>query len=104
VSIKEFARRLSTSQNKEFKEDEGVKLVDEFSGIKTQLLELKKKEDKLKGQLIEYGKQFDIDAIYGSNKIARLREFERIVLPDGEEKKKFVKMPMARRKRNSSKC
>jgi len=83
---------LERKETERFKKDEGVKLVDEFSEVKTKLQELKEKEDKLKEKLIEYGKQFGIDAIYGSNKVARLKEFERVVLPDGEEKKKFVKM------------
>ncbi len=66
----------------EFKEDEGVKLVDEYSEIKTKLSELKKQEEKFKEKLISYSKQFDVDAIYGSNKVAKLKEFDKIVMPE----------------------
>jgi len=69
----------------EFKEDEGVKLVDEYSEIKTKLAELKKQEEEFKEKLVNYSKQFDLDAVYGSNKVAKLREFEKIVLPEDRE-------------------
>jgi len=75
---------------KKFKEDEGVRLVDEFSEIRTQLSELKKKDDDFKEKLIAYGKQFGIDAVYGSNKVAKLREFDKIVMP--EDREKFEKL------------
>jgi hypothetical protein len=67
---------------KKFKENEGVQLVDEFSEIKMRLVELKEREEELKKKLVEYGKQFDIDAIYGSNKVAKLKEYEKIVMPE----------------------
>ena len=39
-----------------------------------------------------YGKQFEIDAIYGSNKVAKLREFDRIIMPEGKDKEKFIEL------------
>jgi len=78
---------------KEFKKDEGVQLVDEFSDIKTKLTELKEKEDEFKEKLIKYAKQFGIDIVYGSNKKCSVKEFDRIVLPEDDEKKaKFIKL------------
>lgn len=77
----------------EFKEDEGVKLVDEFSEIKTKLSELKKSEDEFKEKLIAYAKQFGVDIVYGSNKKCSVKEFDKIVLPeDDEQKAKFIKL------------
>jgi len=75
---------------KQFKKDEGVKIVDEYSEIKTKLAELKCLEEEFKEKLIEYGKQFEIDAIGGSNHIAKLKEFDKVVLPEGEDKEKFI--------------
>ncbi len=76
-----------------FKENEGVKLVDEFSEIKTKLSELKNQEDEFKEKLIQYAKQFGIDIIYGSNKKCSVKEFDKIVMPEGEEEKaKFIKL------------
>ena len=76
-----------------FKENEGVKLVDEFSEIKTKLIELKNQEDEFKEKLIAYAKQFGIDVVYGSNNKCSVKEFDRIVMPeDPEEKAKFIKL------------
>ena len=66
----------------EFKEDEGVKIVDEFSEVKKNLTELKKKEDELKQKLIDYAKQFKIDTVYGSNMKTSVKEIEKVVLPE----------------------
>ena len=76
----------------QFKEDEGVKLVDKYSEIKTKLLELKTAEEEFKDNLIRYAKQFEIDVVYGSNKKASVREFDRIVMPEGEDKAKFLQL------------
>jgi len=76
---------LEEKSIEEFKEDEGVKLVDGYSEIKTKLSELKEQEEEFKEKLINYARQFDLDAIYGSNKVAKLREFEKIILPEDRE-------------------
>ncbi|GBE20340.1 PD-(D/E)XK nuclease superfamily protein [archaeon BMS3Abin17] len=76
----------------QFKEDEGVKLVDKYSEIKTKLSELKTAEEEFKDNLIRYAKQFEIDVAYGSNKKASVREFDRIVMPEGEDKAKFLQL------------
>lgn len=68
-----------------FKKDEGVKLVDMFSEVKSQLVDLNKKDEELKEKLISYGKQFGFDKIYGSNKIASIKEYDKIVLPENRE-------------------
>lgn len=73
---------LEEKSIEEFKKDDGLKLVDEFSEVKMRLGELKKKDEELKTKLVGYGKQFGVDAVYGSNKIARLKEFEKIVMPE----------------------
>jgi len=69
-----------------FKEDEGVKLVDEFSEVKTKLSEYKKADEEFKEKLIAYAKQFDIDIVYGSNKKCSVKEFDKIVMPEDREK------------------
>jgi len=77
----------------EFKEDEGIQLVDEYSEIKTKLNELKKAEEEFKNKLIQYSKQFDLDIVYGSNKKCSVKEFDKIVLPeDDEEREKFTQL------------
>ncbi|MBS3094651.1 PD-(D/E)XK nuclease family protein [Candidatus Pacearchaeota archaeon] len=75
---------------KKFKEDEGVKLVDEYGEIKLKKKEIEEKENEFKKKLIEYARQFDIDIVYGSNKKCSVKEFEKIVLP--EDKEELIKI------------
>lgn len=77
---------------KEFKEDEGVKLVDEFSEVKKTLSEFNKKEEEFKEKLIQYAKQFGIDIVYGSNMKCSVKEFDKLVMPEGEDKDKFIQL------------
>lgn len=92
-SFKHEAELEKIETVEEFKENEGVKLVDEFSDIKTKLSKLKEKEDEFRLKLIHYSKQFGIDVVYGSNKKCSVKEFDKIVLPeDEEEKAKFIKL------------
>ena len=76
----------------EFKKDEGVQLVDGFADVKKNLAELNKKEDELKEKLIGYTKQFGIDIVYGSNMKTSVKEFDKIVMPEGEAKEKFIQL------------
>jgi len=75
-----------------FKDDEGVKLVDEFSEIKKQLTEIQNKQDEFKEKLIVYSKQFGVDIVYGSNMKCSVKEFDKLVMPEGEDKDKFIQL------------
>lgn len=76
---------LKEKEIEEFKEDEGVKLVDEFSEIKIKLAEFKEKEEEFKEKLIAYAKQFGVDVVYGSNNKCSVKEIDKIVLPEDKE-------------------
>ncbi len=76
---------LEEKSVKEFKEDEGVKFVDEFAEIRKLLYDLNKREERLKENLIAFAKQKKIDAIYGSNMKCSVKEFDKIVLPEDKE-------------------
>ncbi|MBU2576346.1 MAG: PD-(D/E)XK nuclease family protein [Nanoarchaeota archaeon] len=91
-SFKHEAELEKIETIKEFKEDEGVMLVDEFSEIKTKLSELKKQDEEFRDKLITYAKQFGVDIVYGSNKKCSVKEFDKIVLPEGENKEKFIQL------------
>lgn len=84
--------QLEEKPVEKFKEDEGVKLVDEFGEVKNKLKELQNKEDELKGKLINFSKQFEVDMVYGSNQKVSVKEFDKIVMPEGEDKDKFVQL------------
>lgn len=78
---------------KKFKEDDGVKIVDEFSEIKIKKKEIEDKEDKLKTDLIGFAKQKGIDVVYGSNMKASVKEYEKFSIPEeDEEKQKFIEL------------
>ncbi len=66
----------------DFKEDDGLKFVDELSEIKRKLKELEDKQNELKEKIVSFSKQKDIDVIYGSNMKCSVKEFEKIVLPE----------------------
>ena len=90
-SFKHEAELEKIKEVDKFKEDEGVKLVDEFAENKTKLSEMKKLDEELKNKLIAYAKQFCIDVVYGSNKKCSVKEFDKIVLPEGVEREKLIK-------------
>lgn len=77
--------QLEKKTIEQFKKDDGVKLVDEYSEIKTKLSELDKKKEEFENKLIEFSKQLEVDVIYGSNNIAKIKEFEKIILPEEKE-------------------
>lgn len=78
---------------KKFKEDDGLKIVDEFAEIKKVIGEAEEKEEKLKADLIAFAKQKGVDIVYGSNNKASVKEYEKFSMPeDEEEKKKFIEL------------
>ncbi|MBS3141095.1 PD-(D/E)XK nuclease family protein [Candidatus Woesearchaeota archaeon] len=72
----------------EYKKDSGLKLVDEYSSIKAELTELNLKKEEFESKLIEFSKQFNFDVVYGSNNLVKVKEIEKIILP--EEKEEFI--------------
>jgi len=71
-----------------YKKDDGLKLVDSYAELKTKLQELEKQEEEFKSKLIEFSKQLGVDAVYGSNMVAKVKEFDKIILP--EEREEFL--------------
>ncbi len=96
-SCPSFKHELILEQKQEksletFKKDDGLKLVDEFSEKRNTRLELEKQEEELKNKLIEYAKQLRVDVVYGSNQKASVKEFDKIVMPEGQDKEAFIKL------------
>ncbi|MCK4883627.1 MAG: PD-(D/E)XK nuclease family protein, partial [Candidatus Diapherotrites archaeon] len=73
---------------KEFKEDDGVKLVDEYSKVLLEKNEAGKKLENLKKDILDFAKQKGIDVVFGSNKKAAIKERESVVYP--EDKKELM--------------
>ncbi|MFH1802534.1 MAG: PD-(D/E)XK nuclease family protein [archaeon] len=89
-SFKHQAELEEIETVEQFKENEGVKMVDNYSEIKTKLAELKASEEEFRDNLIRYAKQFRIDIVYGSNKKCSVKEFDKIVMP--EDKTELIEL------------
>lgn len=77
--------KLEKTPVRQFKKDDGVKLVDEYSEIKANLVELEEKKEDFEIKLIEFSKQLGIDVVYGTNMLAKVKEGEKIILPEEKE-------------------
>ena len=55
---------------KEFKEEDGVRLVDELSVLSEQKKELEERIDAIKHGIIDYAKQIGVEVVFGSGKKA----------------------------------
>ncbi|MBT4596871.1 MAG: PD-(D/E)XK nuclease family protein [Candidatus Diapherotrites archaeon] len=59
---------------REFRKDEGVKLVDELARVKEETSVLKSRKEELENDLVEYSKQHEIDTVFGSKMKASVKE------------------------------
>ena len=66
----------------EFKEDSGVKLVDEYTELYMIKKETEEKLEEIKRKLIEFALSKNINVVYGSNKKISVKETLKCVLPD----------------------
>ncbi len=76
---------VETKIEREFKEDDGVRFVDEFAELKLKKKEMEEREEELKDSLIQFAKFKGIDVIFGSNMKCSVKEFDKIVLPEDKE-------------------
>ena len=78
---------------KEFSEDDGGKLVDEFDKLQETKKEAEIKIEDIKKDLIEFAKQKEIDVIFGTDKKCSVKEYDKIIFPDNkkEELLKLIK-------------
>lgn len=84
-SFKHKAELEAKEEVRQFKEDDGVKIVDKFSEIKAKLKELQDEEERLKSDLIEFAKQKGLDIVYGSNMKASVKDLRKIALPEDKD-------------------
>lgn len=77
---------LETKKNvREFKDDDGIRIINELAEIKPKKKELEEKEEILKKELIAFAKQKGIDVVYGSNMKASVRDCKKVILPEDKE-------------------
>jgi putative RecB family exonuclease len=75
-----FKHKIETEQKtlREFKDDDGVKLVDRLAVLKEQYKEFEKEIDDTQKQLIEFAIQKELEIVYGSNKKAKVKEYYKL--------------------------
>ena len=76
---------------KEFSEDDGGRLVDEFDKLKETKKEAEIKIEEIKKDLIEFSKQKEIDVVFGTDKKCSVKEYDKIIFPD-DKKEELLKL------------
>ena len=75
---------------KEFRKDEGVKLVNKLAKIKEELAKLAKEKEELESDLVEYSKQHELDVVFGEKMKAAIKEVEKLSW-EKEKLEKYLK-------------
>ena len=70
---------------KEFSEDDGGKLVDEFSKFQETKKQSEEMIEEIKKDLIEFAKQKEIDVVFGTDKKCSVKEYDKIIFPDDKK-------------------
>jgi len=81
---------LEEKTAKEFREDDGVKLVNIYAKLMSDKKEIEAGIDKTKNELVGFSQQKGIDIVYGSNKKVSVKEIEKVIYP--EEKEAFLEL------------
>lgn len=76
----------------EFKNDDGVRLVDKFSLLKEQKDKIEEEIESVREGLIQFSKQKEINTIFGTEKKVSIRSFEILSLPPKEEREALQKL------------
>ena len=82
---------LAEMNIKDFKDDDGLKLVDEMAELSEKKRELEEKIEEIKEELVAFAMQKQIDKVYGSNKKASVKEYVKIIIKDSEKLEKLLK-------------
>ncbi len=81
---------LKEKTPEEFKDDDGVKMVDEYAEIDAKEKELKARKEELKKQLIAFAEQKGVDMIFGTEKKVSVRPYLKVTIP--EDKAGFIEL------------
>ena len=73
-----------------FKDEEGVQFVDNYSKLQEEKKKIEDELEKLKELMIEFANQKGLDVIYGSNKKASVKAYDKVVYP--EDKGEFIQL------------
>ncbi len=77
---------------REFKEDEGVKMVDRFAELQHRRREIDDELTSLRSDLILFARQFEVDKVYGSSNRASVTEKQTLKVPDARDKERRAQL------------
>ena len=78
--------RIETLEPKEYLEDDGVKLVNDYAKIQGKIKELSEELEKIRQILIDFAKKEDVDVIFGSDIKASVSSYESLKFPSKNER------------------
>ena len=78
--------RIETLEPKEYLEDDGVKLVNDYAKIQGKIKELSEELEKIRQILIDFAKKEDVDVIFGSDVKASVSSYESLKFPSKNER------------------
>ncbi|HLD04774.1 MAG TPA: PD-(D/E)XK nuclease family protein [Candidatus Nanoarchaeia archaeon] len=76
---------LEKKTPEEFKKDDGVKLVDEYAELLEKEGILNDKRETLKEKLIAYAQQYELEAVWGTEKKVSVKTFDKVEYPKTPE-------------------
>ncbi|MCK4859531.1 MAG: PD-(D/E)XK nuclease family protein [Candidatus Omnitrophica bacterium] len=79
----EFELKQKTPE--QFKDDDGVRLVDEYSKLDEQEKEANEKKEKIREQIINFAQQKGVEIVWGTEKKASVKPFYKIEFPKTDE-------------------
>ncbi len=79
---------------KEYLDDDGVKLVNDFASLHKEVKEKEEKMDKIKDALVEFAKQKEVEVVFGSDMKAFVKSYPKLSFPkkDDDNRDKFFEM------------
>lgn len=84
---------LETKTEEEFKDDDGVKLVDELDKLEFSRKNFEEEIERIKEKLIKFAKQKALSVVWGSNKKASIKEYTKVEYPyDKKELTELLKI------------
>ena len=76
---------LEDKNVEEFRDDDGVKLANEYTAISEKAKKLDKEKEQLKDRLVNFAKKKDVDTVYGSDVKVSIYTYPRLSFPKKDE-------------------
>ena len=78
-------------QKREFKDDDGGKIVDEYSKLYRTKKEMEKKLNELKQTIVDFAKEKNLDVIFGTDDKCSVKEYDKVIIPE-DKKEELLKI------------